>query len=256
MSSVRGVRRPLSLPRRWMADLMAVSERIPRVALDRTMNLAPLAVARCEHPSPPSWLVLMTKAYAIVAQRTPVLRQAYMSFPWPHLFETNHNIAAVSVAREYQGEPAVFFGKITAPEGMSLRGLSEKVSDWKRLPFERIRSFSRMIRYSRYPLPIRRLAWRLGMNISGRQRAKTVGTFGVSALTNSNCRIVHLLAPTTSSLSFGPVTATGQVEVQLTFDHRVLDGMTAVRALADTEAVLNGELVAELQGSAVRSHVA
>ena len=235
---------------------MSVSQSIPRVALDRTMNLAPLAMARCEHPSPPSWLVLMTKAYAIVAERTPVLRQAYMSFPWPHLFETSHNIAAVSVAREFQGESAVLFGKVTAPERLTLRQLSEKVSDWKRLPFERVRSFARLIRYSKYPLPIRRLAWRVAMNLSGRQRAKTFGTFGVSALANSSCRIVHLVAPTTTNLSFGPVSATGRVDVQLTFDHRVLDGMTAVRALEETERVLNGELVVEIQTTAIRSHAA
>jgi hypothetical protein len=243
---LRGSRRRLSLPRTWIADLMAVSRGLPTVAIERRMNLAPLAAARRSAVEPPSWLVLLTKAYALVARRMPPLRQAYVSFPWPHLFEADENLASVSVARDFEGEPAVFFGRLSAPERQSLRQLSEHVRSWKQAPIETVPPFARLVKYSRYPLPIRRLFWRLGMHLSGRTRIKSFGTFGVTALGNSDCRIARVLAPTTSVLSFGPIDQAGRVDVRLTFDHRVLDGMTAVAALVETENVLNDAMVVEL----------
>jgi pyruvate/2-oxoglutarate dehydrogenase complex dihydrolipoamide acyltransferase (E2) component len=45
-------------------------------------------------------------------------------------------------------------------------------------------------------------------------------------------------------LNYGPVAADGAVRVTLTFDHRVLDGGPAARALSELEAAMN-ELAAE-----------
>jgi hypothetical protein len=43
------------------------------------------------------------------------------------------------------------------------------------------------------------------------------------------------------------------VDVRIVYDHRVLDGATVARALARLEDVLNGEIAAELSGSAARA---
>jgi hypothetical protein len=42
----------------------------------------------------------------------------------------------------------------------------------------------------------------------------------------------------------------------LTFDHRVLDGLTAAAALADLEGVLHGELLRELNALAATAGAA
>ena len=67
----RGVKLPLSLPRRWIGDLMAISEGVPRVVIDRRLNLARLAFARRSAAECPSWLVLFIKAYSVVSNKMP-----------------------------------------------------------------------------------------------------------------------------------------------------------------------------------------
>ena len=52
----------------------------------------------------------------------------------------------------------------------------------------------------------------------------------------------------TTALNYGVVADDGAVDVRLTYDHRVLDGGTAARALAEVEAAMNGPILAELEG--------
>jgi pyruvate/2-oxoglutarate dehydrogenase complex dihydrolipoamide acyltransferase (E2) component len=51
----------------------------------------------------------------------------------------------------------------------------------------------------------------------------------------------------TTTLNYGPFDAEHRLAVRLHFDHRVYDGMTAARALAEIEEILTTEIVAELQ---------
>jgi hypothetical protein len=252
MPSLTGRRVPLSLPRRWIVDVMHVSRHVPMVTASRRFDVADVAAARARAADPPPWPVLFVKAYALVAARLPALRRAYVRYPWPHLYEADRSIATLSVAREFDGEPAVFFGQIDAPDRQPITQLAEHIRDWKTKPVEEIRPFARLIRYTRYPLPVRRLMWWLGMNMSGKARAKTVGTFGLSVLGGAGAGLVNLVAPTATALTYSPFEADGTVEVRLNFDHRVMDGMTAAQALAETEAALRGEVATELLALAAR----
>jgi hypothetical protein len=57
---------------------------------------------------------------------------------------------------------------------------------------------------------------------------------------------VGLPTPITTALNYGVLAPDGSLDVRLTFDHRVMDGGTAARALAELEGVLNGELFDEV----------
>ncbi|HEY0438608.1 MAG TPA: 2-oxo acid dehydrogenase subunit E2, partial [Xanthobacteraceae bacterium] len=59
--------------------------------------------------------------------------------------------------------------------------------------------------------------------------------------------LLHPVGPWTTLLTYGPLRADGTVEVRIIFDHRVLDGATAARALARLEEVLNGPILDELR---------
>jgi hypothetical protein len=83
---------------------------------------------------------------------------------------------------------------------------------------------------------------------SGRRRAGHIGTFGVSVTSGLGASGLDLLTPLTTGLNYGVVSADGSVDVRLTYDHRVLDGGTAARALADVETAMNGMILAELKG--------
>ncbi len=87
------------------------------------------------------------------------------------------------------------------------------------------------------------------MNLSGFRRARYLGTFGVSAVAHLGSCTVHLLTPTTTGLTYGPIQRDGSLVVRLTYDHRVLDGCDAARALAEVEEALCGELLLEVRGA-------
>jgi hypothetical protein len=247
MGADAGRRVALPPPRVWIEDLLAVSRGVPVVTIERRMDLRRLAAARAAAADRPPWVLLFAKAYAIVAARRPELRRAYVRFPWPHLYEAAESVATVAVEREYAGEPAVFFAKFRGPDRQPLARLTQRLAAWRAAPAERVKECRRLIRMAGLPRPVRRAAWWWGVHSAGRRRAKNVGTFGVSvtAAAGASCR--NLLSPLATNLNYGVLGPDGAADVRLHFDHRVLDGMPAARALADLEAVLAGEVLAEVR---------
>lgn len=254
MAHVTGQRMPLHLPRRWIADLLHAGRRVPTVTVERQVNVAPVALARKLFPHPPSWVLLFTKAYAVVASRRPELRRAYMPFPWPHLFQADESVATVAVEREYKGEPAVFFGSIRHPDRQPIRQLMQHLVRWRTHPVENIRSFDRLIRYSKLPAPLRRLAWWYTASVSKRWRMRVFGTFGVSVTAGDGATALNLISPLTTSVNYGVLSSDHTLPVRVHFDHRVMDGAPVARALAELEVVMNTTIVAELRDLATRSH--
>src|SRR5437016_11496079 len=120
MAKASGRTIPLSLPRRFICDLLHFAGRVPTVPVQRRMHLAPVLAARQAARPRPGWCAIFTKAYAFVAAARPELRRAYLSFPWPRLYEYPDNVASVAVERLYEDEPAVFFGRIRSPAKQGL----------------------------------------------------------------------------------------------------------------------------------------
>ena len=58
---------------------------------------------------------------------------------------------------------------------------------------------------------------------------------------------LHPLSPITTVLNYGVIADDGSVNVRIIYDHRVFDGATVARALAEMERVLNCEILAELR---------
>ena len=250
MAKITGRRVPLSLPRRWIADVMHISRGMPVFIAERRLNLAEVITARAILASPPSWAAIFVKAYSLVAADMPELRRSYQPWPWAHLFEADASIASVAVAREFAGEPAVFFGLLNAPERQTLAELATHLHDFKTKPVGDIRPFARLIRYTRYPKPIRRIIWWVGMNLTGRHRAKTIGTFGMTTLSPRDTGLIAVPSPCATTLTYGPIAADGGVEVRLCADHRVLDGLTAAQALDALESHMRGSIASELRAMA------
>jgi hypothetical protein len=247
MAQPHGVYVPLSLPRRFICDLLHFASRVPSVPVQRRMRLADVAAARAAAQPRPGWCAVFTKAYARVAASYPALRRAYVSFPWPRLYEHPISVAMLAVERRLGDEDAVFFAPARSPELFGLTELDALVRRYKEAPLETISSFRRCLAFSRWPRPLRRWLWWVGLNVSGRKRAHYVGTFAVSSYGGLGAASLHPPSLTTSTLNFGPLEADGAVDVRLVYDHRVLDGSTAARALADLEGVLKHEILAELR---------
>lgn len=241
----------LSLPRRFICDLLHVSRHMPIVTFERQVDVRAVVAARKRLVQPPPWAVLFAKGFAIVAAHRPELRRTYIPYPWPQLWEADESIAAVAVEREYRGEPGVFFGMLKAPNLKPLAELAAKVHEWKTQPLEEISIFRRVLRYSRLPLLMRRFLWWSAVSWSGRVKDRNFGTFGISLTGSAGATATNLIAPVTTALNCGVIQPNGMMALRLHFDHRVLDGMLVARALAELEEVLKNDIVVELEALAV-----
>jgi hypothetical protein len=238
---------PLSLSRRLACDAMHFSQKVPLVVLERRMNLAGLAAAREGAQPRPSWFAVFMKAYALVAARRPELRRSYLALPLPRLYEHAHSVASVPIERRRGGEEVICYAQFPCPEVQSIADLDAAIRCHKTAPLENIFTFRTQLALSRLPRPLRRLIWWLGLNLSGRMRAYFYGTFGVTAVSSLGADLVTLLSPLSTTLTYGVVEPNGLVAVRLVFDHRVMDGANAARALTELERVLTGEVLSELE---------
>lgn len=248
MSQEIGKSIPLSLPRRLICDLLHFAHRIPSVPVQRRMNLRRLCEARSLTMPRISWCALFLKGFARMAVEIPQFRQAYLSFPFTRLYEHPCSIASVAFERYYQNEVAVFFGHFRCPETQMLTALDDAIRRYKEAPLQEIGLFRRALYVSRFPRPLRRLFWWIGLNQSGHKRARRMGTFGVSVYSALGSESVHPLSPLTSTLNYGVIDEDGTVTVRIIYDHRVMDGATVARALALLEEILNHSIRAELLG--------
>jgi hypothetical protein len=247
MSQPRGRTLPLSLPRRLICDLLECARPVPFIPVERRMNLGAVARAReAAHPRP-GWCALFLKAFATVAASRPELRRAYFPYPWPHLYEHPCNIATVAIEREVGDEQAVLFGQIRTPERQPLYEIESHLRRYKDQPLESIATYRRILRIAAWPRLLRRLAWWHAYHSSGARRARHMGTFGISVVAGLGGSLLFLRSPLTTTLNYGALDADGTMTVRMNFDHRVLDGGNAARALDEVEHVLNCEVLSELR---------
>lgn len=253
MGLPRGNTIPLSPVRRVMNDLLHFSRKVPLVAIERHFSLGEVIEARQGVQPRPSWFALFLKAYAAVARRHDALRRCYLSFPWARLHQHVCNVCNVAIARQVAGEESVLWIQIRNPENVPVRDIDDLLRRARSEPVERFGDFRRMLRLSRLPTPLRRMAWWAALHVSGAWRARYAGTFGVTGVAALGSASLHLLAPLTTTLTYGVFEADGSVPVRLFYDHRVLDGVLPATALQELEQTLRGPIVQELRGQAARA---
>jgi hypothetical protein len=222
--------------------MMHFARKVPSVPVQRRMKIATLVEARRQAEPRPSWCAVFTKAYALVAQKHPQLRRAYIGWPWPHLYEHPDSVASIAIERRIGNEDAVLFAQVLRPGDLTPDQLDSFINNCKEAPLQAVGFFRRALRVARFPRFVRRFLWWLGLNYSGYKRARNLGTFGVSVYSGLGAEGLHPLSPLTTTLNYGVIAADGTVDVRVIYDHRVMDGATVARALEDLEAILNHEL--------------
>jgi hypothetical protein len=239
----------LSRPRRILTDLSHASLSYPRATLLTRINVAALAAPRDAARIP--WPVVFAKAYAIVARDMPHLRRVYVKLPWPHFYELPTSVCSIIIERDWPEsaptEKALFLARIKDPAAGSLRDSAAVMRRHKTDPIAAIADFRRILAIAALPLPLRRLAIWLALNL-GRQVPNYFGTFAISPLGSFGAAIVDTIPVWTSFLNYGPIAPDGGVDIYLSVDHRVMDGGHAARAITALEAVLNGPVLDELRG--------
>lgn len=248
MSQPAGKYYAVSYYRRLVIDLMHFSATVPSVTIERHMDLGRLSAARQACTPPPTWSAIFAKAFALVAGRTPLLRRSYLKFPWPRFYEHPINIATLNIDRQLAEERVVLYAHISSPEKRTLEDLDAIIHFHQEEAVENIPSYRSAVRMSYVPWPLRRLLWWGALNVLGPVRCHNFGTFGITSLGAQGAGVLHLVPLLTSTLHYGMFDAAGGIPMRLSFDHRVLDGTTAARVLADLEGVLLGEVLQECTG--------
>lgn len=237
---------PLSLPRRFMADLSHARLGVPLGTIKRTINIANVQQARHQAAVKIPWTIVFAKAYGLLAAASPPLRRAYVSLPWPNLCEADGSVATIMIERDWQGEKALFPAKIKMHTERPLIDLAADLAHALTAPIESIRHFRVILALSRYPWPIRRLLWWLTHNI-GPLRTAYFGSFGITVLGHLDATITDPVTILTNTLFYGPIEQNGDVAIYMAFDHRVMDGELVATTMANLETMLNGPVADELR---------
>lgn len=245
-TKVTGKKIALSPARNLVIEMLHHAQQVPSIPVAREMNVSRLLAARSAASSPPAWTALFMRAYGLVAQQVPELRRAYMPWPMAHLYEHPFSVGALVVERDLDGEAALLAAKITEPEALTARDIQAKIDRLKKTPVWEIGDFRQLLRIGMLPSFLRRFIFWQSLYWSGAKRAKRFGTFMVSSYGSLGAEQVHPRTPLTSLLTFGPISASGNVNVKIVYDHRVMDGRTVAGALAKLQQVLDEQLPAEL----------
>lgn len=236
--------------RRLVTDYMWFSRDLPLVTIERRTSLSRLVEMRKCAVDRPIWAAVFAKAFAIVCMEDPRLRRAYVKLPWPCFFEHASPVAAIILERDHGGEETLLSALVKSPEDLPLAAISERVKRLAASPVAEVREFSLMLRVARLPLPLRRAIWWSVLNW-GRLRANYFGTFLLTSLMSEKAISKRILSPLPATLTYGVFDEDGSIEVRLTFDHRVMDGRVAARALSRLEEVLNGPIADEIIAQSV-----
>jgi hypothetical protein len=240
--------RTLAFPRnrRLVLDICQAARSVPTFPVERILQLYPVHQARQNSPVRISWVALFLRAYGLVSQVIPELRQVFVTYPWNRLYEHPHAVASISIHREDpEGGKRLIWARINQLEEKGLQEIQGILDQAVTGPLHEV--FRDGVRMERIPTPLRRLSWWLAMRWHGRQKAKKIGTCSISTLAGENTlNRFHPLIVTTS-LAYARCDASGACLVTLLADHRVLDGMLAAQILHRIEHTLNHQITDELR---------
>jgi hypothetical protein len=238
--------RSIPLHRRWMNEVVHFGKKSHMMGASWRINVSPVVAARAAQQPAIGWTAIWMKALALVSRRRPELRTAYFPFPWARLYQHPEFVCTVVIERTWRGASALFFEKFVAPDRLPLPELDEALRKLRQVPVESVGSFRRLIRFARPPILLRRLLWSVGLNWSGPLRLKYMGGFCVLNPFPTGGTVTQTAVPASLMLYYGLVEPNGEMQVDLFYDHRVMDGVEVFRILRDAEATMNRDIVAEL----------
>jgi hypothetical protein len=184
------------------------------------------------------------KAVSLVADEIPELRQTWYRWPWNHIYQHAFSVGIVTVQREHEGEPWLFWGKIVNPSQLPLIQIQSAIDVFRDGPVEK--TFRRQQELAALPTFLRRMVWWWNLNVETARRAKRLGTFFLSTLSGRGAEIQIPPSIHTTCVTYGPLDENGNCRLTIAYDHRVMDGAIVADALARIEQTLNETLRDEL----------
>ena len=194
---------------------------------------------------------LLIKAIALAQHKHPTTRTQML--PNGRLVQFNDIEAQFTVERFVNDQPGLFFGSIKKPDERPLIEITEELRIYGTEPIETVPQLAIEHKFSQYPHWLRQLIIYFGTRIPAMRLRYMGATFGLSSLGKYGAR--NLISPSviTSMFCIGevekrPIVIDDQIEIRpqlsivLNFDHRVIDGASAARFMADVITLLKGGL--------------
>jgi 2-oxoacid dehydrogenases acyltransferase (catalytic domain) len=241
-----GETRTIGADRALVLDVIRQAAKVPSFPVERNIDLAKIAAFRQQSSRRISWTALFTRAYGLASRENPQLRQIYVHWPWPRIYQHPSCTISIAVNRSMcPGVERLFFGRVHSPDERSLLEIQSDLDLFQSA--EPAQVFRSQWRGAQLPALIRRIGWWWRMDVDYRNRARRVGTGSISALAGQG--VTNRLHPCimTSSFSFGPLDQLGNCLVTLQCDHRVLDGSAAANALNSLCEHMTGQVQNELE---------
>lgn len=237
--SQKGIKIPIHWTRTLISDIVHHAKKVPLCTIEKDINIKAVLNAKVISEKRIGWTSVFIKAMGLASIEFNELRQFWIPLPYAHLYQHPVTIASVAINRIIDNKEAVVFGMVQKPEEKPLTEITESLHYFKDSPIDSVPLLNRMRRTSKFPWPIRALIWNYGLYLSGYCKAKNFGTFSVSSVSQLNANTLHLLTPLTSALNYGPISNNGDCTIRLTFDHRVMDGLTVAKILSFIEQSIN-----------------
>ncbi|MEM7601254.1 MAG: hypothetical protein AAF357_07525 [Verrucomicrobiota bacterium] len=228
-----------------VCDLLHFEKEVPTFPHFREIDLSKVEAVRSSLPERISWAVLFIKGFALIAEKSPVLRQSWIRFPWPRLYQSPHSVGYLAVKRTHGDDEWLCFAPFSKPEKRSLKTLQGLLKSYQTEPVDEV--FRTQYRSAFLPTPVRRLIIASWFRLLGKRRVKRMGTFGITTISSRGAVIQYPPGANTSTLTYGPIDESGKSRVTLHYDHRLMDGWYVAEVLEQLENVLNGEILAELE---------
>ena len=142
-----GKRLRLTGNRQLVDDVLRIASQFPSAGLVGDFDASEIARLRRKTRPKISWNVLYMKAFAIVADNVPQLRQIYVNSFFPYLYQHHDNVCMLTINREYENEERLFFARFNNPQEESLADLQERYDHLRRAPIHEIKQFQHQIRF-------------------------------------------------------------------------------------------------------------
>lgn len=194
---------------------------------------------------------VLMKAIGLAQQNHPLSRTELTNFGQQVLY--NDIVGGITVEREVDGQPVVFFGEVDAPHTLSVADIARAIKECSEIAISDSTHFALQEKFSGLPWFLRKWVLELGKAFPSLRLQVQKATFGLTTLGKHG--IGFLCSPCICTSTFGIGTIEDRVvvcgndvkvspvmTVSFNFDQRIIDVNSAASFLSEVRDLVEGGL--------------
>ncbi len=222
------------------------------MALDIDMTLATELISKYKTQGIKSTVTcVLMKAIGLAQQNHPLSRTELTNFGQPVVY--NDIVGGITVEREVDGQPVVFFGEVDSPHKLSIPEIARAIKEYTEIAIAESAPMALQTKFSGLPWFLRKWVLELGKAFPFLRLTCQKATFGLTTLGKHG--IGFLCSPCICTSTFGVgvieervVVADNQVKVSsvmtvsFNYDQRIIDVNSAASFLSEVRDLVEGGL--------------